>query len=136
MRIGKKTSKEVAFKRELIESVTRLICTCKGVISHAELPEASVSRGTELASPPPRTPSTQVPPPPAPVQSISSAAMAGEGSSGSGSATFRHTSASFSLRDELNCAMVGSSGQSVPHSSSSGDQVFVRSKSSCPHSYF
>ncbi|KAL5108591.1 Phosphofurin acidic cluster sorting protein 1 [Taenia crassiceps] len=121
MRIGKKTSKEVTFKPDLIEGVTRLICTCKGVISHTtsvvEPIDAPVGRCVDIAPPPSSSPMHQQSslPPPHLLAGEMVAAVAEN-------TTVRHPSTSFSVRDDLSCGLV-IPGQSA---SSSGDHVFVR----------
>lgn len=123
MRIGKKTSKEVTFKPDLIEGVTRLICTCKGVISHAssvaEPTDAPVGRCIDIAPPSSSSPLHQqssLPPPHLSAGELAPAVVE--------STVVRHPFASSSVRDDLSYGFV-IPGQSA---SSSGDQVFVRSK--------
>ncbi|VDL24395.1 unnamed protein product [Hymenolepis diminuta] len=122
MRIGKKTSKEVTFKPDLTEGVTRLICTCKGVISH--IPSGpfvdvlnDISRGEIPSSPPNASPLSQI-------QCTAANTIVGDTSVAiSSTSSIRNPSASFSLRDDLACGLVSSEKNS---SSSSGDHVFVR----------
>lgn len=124
MRIGKKTSKEVTFKPDLTEGVTRLICTCKGVISHTPsgpFVDAlnDISRGEIPSSPPNAPPLSQI-------QCTTANTIVGDTSVAiSSTSSVRNPSASFSLRDDLACGLVSSEKNS---SSSSGDHVFVRSK--------
>ncbi|KAH9284728.1 Phosphofurin acidic cluster sorting protein 1 [Echinococcus granulosus] len=126
MRIGKKTSKEVTFKPDLIEGVTRLICTCKGIASHASVAAESMEAGlgltpvgrcADIAPPPPSSPKHhQLSLPPPHLSTGEAAAAVGE------STAFCHPSTSFSVRDDLSCGLIVP-GQST---SSSGDHVFVR----------
>ncbi|KAL5967381.1 Phosphofurin acidic cluster sorting protein 1 [Taenia solium] len=121
MRIGKKTSKEVTFKPDLIEGVTRLICTCKGVISHAssvaEPTDAPVGRCVDIAPPSSSSPMHQQLSLPSPHLSAGEVAAAVAEST-----VVRHPPTSFSVRDDLSCGLI-IPGQSA---SSSGDHVFVR----------
>uniref|UniRef100_A0A0R3WJM5 SH3 domain-containing protein n=1 Tax=Hydatigena taeniaeformis TaxID=6205 RepID=A0A0R3WJM5_HYDTA len=126
MRIGKKTSKEVTFKSDLIEGVTRLICTCKGTIPHvssvvetaeAGLSLAPIGRCSEIASLPPSSPmhhQQSLPPPHLAAGELVTTVAEGTSS--------RYSSTSFSVRDDLSCGLA-IPGQSA---SSSGDHVFVR----------
>nr|CUU99190.1 hypothetical transcript [Hymenolepis microstoma] len=122
MRIGKKTSKEVTFKPEVTEGVKRLICTCKGVISHTPSGPfvdtlSDIPRG-EIPSSPPNAPLLSQ------VQSAGANTVAGDICVAvSSTSSARHPPSSFSLRDDLACGLVSSEKNT---SSSSGDNVFVR----------
>ncbi|VDO07248.1 unnamed protein product [Rodentolepis nana] len=122
MRIGKKTSKEVIFKPEVTEGVTRLICTCKGVISHTPSGAfvdtlSDIPRG-EIPSSPPNAPLLSQ------TQSVAANSVAGDTCVAvSSTSSARHPSSSFSLRDDLACGLVSSEKNTT---SSSGDNVFVR----------
>lgn len=129
MRIGKKTSKEVAFKPDLTEGVTRLICTCKGVISHTPIgpfadTTSDIPRGEFAAS---SLNASLLSPTQAAHSSIGTAATnvaaTGETNVAASSSSGRHASASFSLRDDLGCGLVSSE----KNSSSSSDHIFIRS---------
>lgn len=120
MRIGKKTSKEVAFKPDLTEGVTRLICTCKGVISHTPSGPFSdahndIPRG-EIHSSPPNAPTLS--------QFSSSVAHAVTGDANIVLPPTVSSSKHSSLRDDLACGLVSSE----KNTSSSSDHVFIRSK--------
>ncbi|VDD80675.1 unnamed protein product [Mesocestoides corti] len=115
MRIGKKTAKEVVFKPELTDGVTRLICTCKGVIYHTHECESGTAAATRLGHP-----------------AAAEAALSGpmvvvEGSTARPDACVPRSTSHFSPKDDLGCGLVttptpNASGQTV----TSGDQVFVR----------
>ncbi|KAM7535295.1 hypothetical protein Aperf_G00000101991 [Anoplocephala perfoliata] len=128
MRIGKKAGKEVTFKPDLTEGVTRLICTCKGVISHTPSgPFADAISDIPRGEFVPSSPNASLLPLTQPAYSsvgtaATNIAVTGETNITASTSSSRHTSASFSLRDDLGCGLVSSE----KNSSSSSDQIFIR----------